>query len=311
MCRDRQASFARPGQKARYCGPCCVGKNMIDVFSKRCKCGNFALFGFHGKKTVCGKCKEDGMENFNVKKCKCGHQMSFGFPGGKAVCCSKCKEDGMVNVKDDMCKCGNFVSFGFLGGRPVCCSKCKEDDMENLNAKRCPGYGGVPCPVVTLLDNNHDYCLACDPDESRRATRRKDEAAFFDFLAKNNVDVAQRDFPVHYRCINTTKKYSLIDGVIIAKDVVVCLELDEDAHEYYDPVCEEARMHDASAELKLAYPDHRIAWIRVNPHIKKNGKRDVSRKAKKVRDERHHEALTLIRDVLRNPQDCIEYVGYQ
>jgi hypothetical protein len=36
----------------------------------------------------------------------------------------------------------------------------------------------------------------------------------------------------------------------------------------------------------------------------------VSRTAKKVRDERHREALLLIHDVLKNPRDCIEYVGY-
>ena len=182
--------------------------------------------------------------------------------------------------------------------------------MVDVKHATCPGYDGVPCPVVTRLADGKDYCLMCDPDESRRAARLKDETAFFDFLAENGVSVTQRSYRIDYRCINTVKKYSLIDGVIITADVVVCLELDEDAHENYDPTCEKARMNDASAELKIAFPDRPIEWIRVNPHTKKDGKRDVSRAAKKVRDERHREALLLIRDVLENPRGLIEYVGY-
>jgi len=183
--------------------------------------------------------------------------------------------------------------------------------MINVVNKTCPGYDGVPCPIITQLSNGKEYCLVCDPDDSRRAARLKDETAFFDFLAENGVSVTQRSYRIDYRCIDTTKKYSLIDGVVVAADVVVCLELDEDAHENYDKICEEARMHDASAELKIAFPDRPIAWIRVNPHIKKDGKRDVSRAAKKVRDEQHRKALVLIRDVLENPRDCTKYVGYK
>ena len=379
MCNDRTALYARPNQKPRYCGPCCVGKNMIDVVhnkcpcgtrpshgfpdgkaecckeckkpgmvnvvSKTCPCGKQMVFGFPGgKMECCSECKKPGMINVKSKKCPCGKQPVFGFPGGKAECCSECKKPGMVNVVSpkclcgirasygfpggkpvccseckkpgmvdivhDKCPCGKQMNYGFPGGKPVCCSECKEPDMVDVVHKTCPGYDGVPCPVATYLSNGKEYCLVCDPDDSRRTNHRKDEAAFFDFLAENGIDVTQREYRIDYRCIDTTKKYSLIDGVIIAADVVVCLELDEDAHENYDPVCEEARMNDASAELKIAFPDRPVAWIRVNPHIKKDGKRDVSRAARKVRDERHRKALVLIRDVLENPRSCIEYIGY-
>jgi hypothetical protein len=365
MCRDKKALYARPKQKPRYCGPCCVGKNMIDVRNNKCPCGKTASFGFSGGKAECCKeckkpgmvnvvspkcpcgkipsygfsggprvccdnCKKPGMLNIASKKCQCGHQMSFGFPDEKAMCCSECKEPGMVNVAAKMCSCGKIPSYGFSGEKAVCCSECKEPGMVNVAAKMCqcgkipsygfsggprecckeckkpgmvnvvsktcPGYDGAPCPVITQLTYGREYCLVCDPDDSPRCVRLKDARAFFDFLAETDID--------------TTKKYSLIDGVIVAADIAVCLELDEDAHEHYDKMCEEARMHDASAELKIAFPDRPIAWIRVNPHIKKDGRRDVSRNAKKVRDERHREALLLIRDVLKNPRDCIEYVGY-
>jgi hypothetical protein len=186
---------------------------------------------------------------------------------------------------------------------------CREDGMENVMGKKCQGYNGVECPTNYRLANGREYCLACDPDESRRLDRKRDEAAFFNFLDKY-ITITQREFPVHYRCIDTDKTMAFIDGIIITKDIVVCLELDEDAHEAYDKSCEEARMHNVSAELKFAYPGHIIAWVRVNPHTKKKDTRDTSKKALKIRDQRHQEALKIIEDILRNPKDCIEYVGY-
>ena len=345
MCNDRQASYARPGQKQKYCGPCCIGKNMIDVrnnkcpcghqmnfgspdgkaeccskckkpgmvdvVSPKCPCGTIPSYGFpNGPRVCCSECKKPGMVDVKNPKCPCGIRASFGFPGGKAECCKECKKPGMIDVKHDKCPCGKIPSYGFPGGPRVCCNACKKPGMIDVINKTCPGYDGVPCSVATRLMEGKEYCLACDPDDSRRTVRLKDETAFFDFLAENGVSVTQRSYRIDYRCIDTAKKYSLIDGVIIAADVVVCLELDEDAHEQYDSVCEEARMNDASAELKIAFPDRPIAWIRVNPHTKKDGKRDVSRAAKKVRDERHRKALVLIRDVLENPWGGIKYVGY-
>jgi len=303
-------SYGFPDGKAVRCSEC-KEPGMVDVVSKKCSCGTRSSYGFPGKKAECCKeCKKPGMIDVVHDKCPCGIRPSYGFPDGKAVRCSECKEPGMVDVVSKMCPCGHQMSFGLPGGKAVCCSECKEPGMIDVKHKTCPGRDGVPCPVVTRLADSKEYCLVCDPDDSRRAVRKKDETAFFDFLAENGVGVTQREYRIDYQCIDTYKKYSLIDGVIVAADVVVCLELDEDAHEQYDPTCEEARMHDASAELKIAFPDRPIAWIRVNPHIKKDGRRDVSRAAKKVRDERHRKALLLIHDVLENPRDCIEYVGY-
>jgi len=243
-------------------------------------------------------------------KCPCDNRPVYGVSGGKPVCCRECKEPEMVDVVSPKCPCGKHPAYGFPDGKVECCNTCKKPGMVDVKGKTCPGYDGVPCPVVTYIKYGREYCLVCDPDDSRRTTRLKDETAFFDFLAENDVSVTQRSYRIDYQCIDTSKTRSEIDGVIVTPKIVVCLELDEDAHEQYDPVCEEARMNDASAELKIAFPNHSVAWVRVNPHIKKDGRRDVSRRARKVRDERHREALLLIRNVLENPRDCIEYVGY-
>jgi len=305
----KQPKFGFPDGKATCCAVC-KEYGMEDVVNKKCPCGKRPHFGFPGEKAVCCMgCKKDGMENVKSRRCPCGKRPSFGFPGRNAVCCSGCKEYGMEDVASKKCPCGKIPKFGFPDGKATCCAVCKEYGMENVKSRRCQGYNGVPCPTNYCTRNDREYCIACDPDDSRRLDRKRDEAAFFNFIEKH-ITITQREFPVHYKCIDTNKTMAFIDGILITKDIVVCLELDEDAHEAYDKGCEEARMHNVSAELKFAYPGHYVAWIRVNPHTKKNGKRDTSSRALKIRDKRYQEALDIIKNILQNPRDCIEYVGY-
>ncbi|AGE57759.1 hypothetical protein ATCVNTS1_738L [Acanthocystis turfacea Chlorella virus NTS-1] len=306
----KQASFGLPGKKPT----CCVGCKtpvMEDVVSKKCSCGKTPSFGLPGEKpTCCAGCKEPGMKDVRSKKCPCGKIPSFGPPGEKPTCCAGCKERDMENVAHEKCPCGKQPSFGLPGEKPTCCVACKEDDMEDVRSKRCPGYNGNPCIVGYVLRYGFEYCHECDPDEARRVTKKRSEAAFFYFLKKSGVEVTQEQYWIEYRCIDTDKKRAEIDGVIITKDVVVCLELDEDAHESYPKLCEQTRMHNATAELMIAFPNHSIAWVRVNPHTKKDGKRDTTSHAKTIRNQRHKKALKIIKDILQNPRNCVEYIGY-
>ncbi|AGE49645.1 hypothetical protein ATCVCan0610SP_929R [Acanthocystis turfacea Chlorella virus Can0610SP] len=306
----KQPSFGLVKGKPTHCKECRT-PDMIDVRSKRCPCGNRPSFGIvDGKPTHCNECRTPDMKNVIANMCPCGKQPSFGLVKGHPTHCKECKTGDMKNVKDKMCQCGHHPSFGLVEGQPTHCKECKTNNMNDVINKRCQGYNGVPCPTDYLIGRGREYCLACDPDDSRRLDRKRDEAAFFNFLNKTDIAITQREFPVHYRCFDTNKTMAFVDGIIVTKDVVVCMELDEDAHETYDKGCEEARMHNVSAELKIAFPNHSIAWVRVNPHTKKNGKRDMSARALKLRDKRHQEALKIIKDILQHPKDCIEYVGY-
>lgn len=306
----KQPSFGFQGQKPTCCSTC-KEDGMEDVMHKRCSCGKRLSFGVPGgDPTRCGKCKEPGMEDVVSKKCPCGKQRTFGVPGGKPTHCGKCKEDGMENIVSKKCPCGIQPHFGFPGERPTCCAECRSIGMEDVTNKRCSGYNGNPCVVGYILQYGNEFCPECDPDKTRGLYKKRDEAAFFRFLKKSGVDVTQEQYYIDFRCIDTPRKRAEIDGVIITKDVVVCLELDEDAHESYPKSCEETRMHNATAELVIAFPNHKIAWVRVNPHTKKNGKRDTSKDAKRIRDKRHKEALGIINNILQNPRDCIEYIGY-
>jgi hypothetical protein len=70
-------------------------------------------------------------------------------------------------------------------------------------------------------------------------------------------------------------------------------------------------MHNATAELRLEYPEHCIAWVRINPNIlNKIGNRDRTLKGRKVRDKRHEEAKDVINKLCTKPSDCVKYVGY-
>ncbi|AGE57644.1 hypothetical protein ATCVNTS1_422R [Acanthocystis turfacea Chlorella virus NTS-1] len=303
-------SFGFPGKKPTHCDTC-KQDGMVNVRNTKCLCGKQPVFGLSGERpTHCAICKTPGMINVVAKVCHCGKQPAFGFPGERPTHCRKCMEPGMKDVISKTCICGKRASFGYSDGIPSHCVQCKEYDMEDVRSKRCPGYDGNPCREIKILCYGREYCLECDPDTSRRLYRKRDEAAFFNFLKKYGIEITQREFPVHYRCIDTNRKMAFVDGIIITKNNVVCLELDEDAHEWYGTGCDETRMHNVSAELKIAYPYHSIAWVRVNPHTKKNGKRDTSYGATKIRNQRHQEALEIIKDILENPRDCIEYVGY-
>jgi hypothetical protein len=311
-CGKRQPSLGLPGDKRpTWCRDCPEKpKDAINVVSKKCSCGNVPSYGVQGDKrpTWCSKCKPDSAVNVKHNKCSCGNIPSYGVHDDKRpTWCSKCKPDGAIDVMNKKCPCGNNPSYGLVGDtKRVWCMSCKPDDAIDVLNKICPGYNGIPCPVRTFLMNGKEYCLSCDPDESRRLPRKKDEHAFFMFLEKHNIEVTQREYRIDYRCVETSKSHAFIDGVIITPDIVICLEVDEDAHRNYS--CDEARTNFASHELLLAYPKHHISWVRVNPTI---GNFDRSDKALRLRNDRYSEAVSSIRELLNKPRTEIIYIGYE
>ncbi|AGE58475.1 hypothetical protein PBCVNY2B_713L [Paramecium bursaria Chlorella virus NY2B] len=308
-CGKSQPKFGFLGEKTIWCSKC-KPDDAVDIVNKKCKCGtSYPSYGRSGEtiRIWCSECKPDDAIDVVNKKCKCGNRMSFGFEGQSAEFCGECKPDDAIDVVNKKCKCGNRPSFGFEGQSAQWCFDCKPDDAFDVIHKICIGYDDVPCPVRTRLTDGKQYCVSCDPDESRRLSRKKDEHAFFCFLDKHNIHVTQREYRIDYRCVETSKSHAFIDGVIITPDIVLCLEVDENAHIQYEPGCDEARMHLASTELLLAFPKHHISWIRVNPTIRDY---DRSNKALRLRDERYFEAVLSIRDILANPRTEILYIGY-
>ncbi|AAC96920.1 hypothetical protein PBCVKS1B_550L [Paramecium bursaria Chlorella virus KS1B] len=308
-CGKSQPYFGLPGEKPIWCSKCPEkSKEATNVKNKKCRCGKSQpYFGLQdGKPEWCSKCKPKEASDIKNKKCQCGKNLVFGLLGQKAEFCGTCKPEDAVNVVSKKCKCGKQPYFGFPGQKAIWCGDCKPQYTIDVKNKICSGYDGVPCPVRTQLTYGKQYCLSCDPDESRRLPRKKDEHAFFCFLDKHDIDVTQREYRIDYKCVDTSKSHAFIDGVIITPDIVICLEVDEDAHKSY--ACDEARTNFASTELLLAFPEHHIAWVRVNPTI---GNFDRGDKALRLRDERYFEAILSIRDLIQNPRTEIIYIGYE
>ncbi|AGE57399.1 hypothetical protein PBCVNEJV4_558L [Paramecium bursaria Chlorella virus NE-JV-4] len=305
----KQPIYGLPDDKRPTWCSKCKPNYAVDVVSKKCPCGKYASFGLPGdtKRIWCKDCKPDNAVDVSNKKCPCGKQPSFGLPDDKRpTWCKDCKPNYAVNVVNKKCPCGKNATYGLPDDkRPTWCSKCKPDDAIDVKSKMCLGYNGIKCPVRTRLMYGKQYCISCDPDETRRLPRKKDEHSFFCFLEKYGIDVTQREYRIDYKCVETSKSHAFIDGVIITPNIVICLEVDEDAHRNY--ACDEARTNFASHELLLAFPEHHIAWVRVNPTI---GNFDRSDKALKIRDERYFETVLSIRDLLQNPRNEIFYIGY-
>jgi hypothetical protein len=170
------------------------------------------------------------------------------------------------------------------------------------------GYCGIPCPVKYgyIIDSVCQYCLSCDPDDSRREKFKKYEIAFFKYI-KGKIDVRRREFIVKYDPNETSKKFARLDGVVFGKDVIVCLEIDENGHENYE--CDESRMNMVTAELLQEYPNTNVCWIRVNPTTKhKNQWGDAARRE---RAKRFDAAIDVVRDVLKNKKTDTVRIGFE
>ena len=140
-CGKSQPNFNEPGEtKPTRCSSCKTD-TMVNVVSKRCKCGKYPSFNEPGKTTpiCCSSCKTDTMINVVSKICKCGKYPSFNEPGKTTpICCSSCKTDTMVSVVSNKCQCGKHPIFNEPGEtKPICCSSCKTDTMIDMINKKC------------------------------------------------------------------------------------------------------------------------------------------------------------------------------
>jgi hypothetical protein len=297
-----------PGERKPICCSKCKTDEMINVVDKKCPCGKIPSFNVPGENigVACLDCKIDDMINVVSKKCPCGYRPYFNIPGKiVGVCCKRCKHDGMINVVSKKCPCGSRPNFNMTGKTVgICCSKCKTDGMTNVVSKICPGYD-TECPVRTQLSQGQLYCISCDPNDARRKLFKRYEEAFFGYV-KDKINVQQREFVVSFDPSETAKKFARLDGIVFGDNVITCLEIDEDGHQYYE--CDEHRMHLVTAELLQKYPDHAVSWIRVNPTV--DAKSQWSKSSKAIREKRFEDVVSSVRDVLKNRDTRVVYIGF-
>lgn len=302
-------SFNLPGETIGVCCNECKTPGMIDVINKRCACGNRSYYNLP-EETIglyCRNCKMPKMIDVVNKKCACGKRPSFNLPGKTiGVCCYECKMQNMLNVVNKRCSCGKIPSFNLPGEAiGVCCKECKTPEMTDVINKKCTGYDGEKCPGGYLLVPGCQYCLSCDPDDSRRDKFKKYENAFFRHI-KGKIDVKRREYIVSYDPLETSKKFARLDGIVFGDNIIVCLEVDENGHACY--ACDETRMHLVTAELLQQYPGVDVCWIRVNPTTQHKNPWGIA--AKRVRAERFDAVVKVVNNVLKNNMTNVVYIGF-
>lgn len=183
--------------------------------------------------------------------------------GGKATCCVKCKTGDMINVRHRKCKCGKQICFKLPGGKVAThCIKCKTEGMIDIKYKRC-----LSKFCDTRVEKKYDgYCTHCFanlfPDDSRTAKIQKNskEIKVVNYISQN-VDGFIHDKPLYMDlkggCCDSRRR---IDLRKLINGTILCIEIDENEHKYYNTKDE----HDRYDNLFMDFSGKYI-FIRYNP----------------------------------------------
>ena len=279
-CGKAIPSFGLTGDKRATCCSLCKKEGMVNITAKKCKCGKAQpTLGFKTDKkpSCCASCKTNEMVNILDKKCACGKsQPVFANKGDTlAVCCASCRTDDMINIVVRMCKCGRAQPvFGLKADKkPTCCINCKGVEMIDIMSKKCKGLinyqgkGDIVCPYDFRAKEKYSYyCTKCFeqnfPDDPRTLMIRHktEETVVKEYLARH-----YKDF-IHDTVIWTDQEDCTcrrrIDFRCLIGNTLLCVEVDENQHKYYD----DSDTIERYDELMLTQ-GAKMIFIRFNPHI--------------------------------------------
>ncbi len=273
-CNLKQPNFNFPTEsKGLYCGDC-KKDGMVDVKNTKCiKCNlKRPLYNIptESKGLYCGDCKKDGMVDVKSPKCiTCNLKIPyFNFPTeSKRLYCCDCKKDGMIDVANPKCITCNLTRpvFNFpTESKGLYCGYCKLPDMVNVKDKKCITN---LCQQLSQKDN---YCMRCyyfhNPLKKPKRLKVKEEEVV------NYIKQEFKDIEL------ITDKALIGDGLCLNNrpDVLIHLnkhsiivEIDENQHKWYNPICDEARINNIQEALNRP-----IIIIRFNPDAyTENGKK--------------------------------------
>jgi len=140
--------------------------------------------------------------------------------------------------------------------------------MVNLKTKRCDH-----CESTSANSKYDKKCARCffvlHPNDERLTNYKTREHAFMLPLKKYFKDI-DIDMILDKR-IEGGQSKRRPDGLIRCKDYSVVVEIDEDQHAGYDPLCENCRIMEIFQDLG----NRKIVFIRLNPdaYMKKDGKK--------------------------------------
>ena len=315
----KRPNFNLPGErKGKWCVSCPdKHPDAIDVEHKRCPCGKRPKFNLPGERNGkwCVSCPDKPPDAIDVEheRCTCGKIPSLNLPDErKGKWCASCpdKHPDAVNVIDKKCPCGKKPSFNLPGyTHAIWCNSCPEKSVYAINIRYniCCGEDDSGCPNSRYVMNGHTYCIECDPNKARQRKRYKRyEESFFEYI-KDKIDIFKREYKVTFEPNDNGRKSASIDGIVLGNDIIICIEVDENKHIYYED--DNIRMKLATNVLTKGFPSHSIAWVRVNPTIIES-KNQWSKNSIKIRHRRFEDVVTIVNELSTHPEHCIKYVGF-
>ncbi len=158
-------------------------ETMIAAYGYHCEnCGQEARYNFEGfSPAYCKECKIDEMINVRTKRCKCGNIPFYGYrTDGKILCCGSCMEDGMINLTKQKCiitGCELKSTYGNEKGIPLMCKKhglergmertslvCEVENCNNSGMYGDIGNSDRRClthKLETDINVHHTRCKKC------------------------------------------------------------------------------------------------------------------------------------------------------
>jgi hypothetical protein len=297
-------------------------ENMIDIVHKTCYfpgCKTQPSFNYIGDKIgiYCSLHKKDNMFDIRNKKCDyigCCRQKFYNFENETiALFCSDHKKPEMVNVirKKKIClydSCKTQPSFNYFGEEVgLYCDKHKKENMINVIIQKCKGNF---CLGTSANPKYKGYCSSCyqnlfpnDPLTLQIRCKTK-ELAVRDFITLN-FEGFTHDKPLWTGNCDCTHRRR-IDFRKLIGNTLLCIEVDENQHKFYDEKEEEIRYDD----LYMLHSG-KFIFIRFNPDKFKNKdgkslnpmlytrlpllKEEIEKQVKRIENEDNKELLEIIK----------------
>ena len=264
-CNLKIPNFNLPTEsKALYCFNC-KKPDMVDIKHPKCITCNLKIPNFNlpteSKALYCFNCKKPDMVDIKSPKCI---TCNLKYPiynlatESKALYCNDCKKPDMVNVVSTKCITCNLKIPNFnlpTESKALYCFNCKKPDMVNVVSTKCITES---CEQFSQKDK---YCRRCyyfhNPSKKPKRLKVKEEEVV-NYLKQEFKDIEM-----------ITDKALIGNGLCLKNrpDVLIHLnkhsiivEIDEEQHKFYNPICDEARINNIQEALNRP-----IIIIRFNP----------------------------------------------
>jgi len=276
-CNKKQPIFNIPTEsKWLYCNDCKL-PDMIDVKNTKCitcnKKNPTYNISTERKALYCNNCKLPGMIDVKHTKCITCKKIrpTYNIPTeSKGLYCNDCKLPDMIDVLNPKCITCNKKQPHFnlpTESKALYCGDCKLPGMVDVKRPKC---------ITNLCEQfsqKDKYCWRCyyfhNPSKKPKRLKVKEEEVV-NYLKQEFKDIEM-----------ITDKALIGDGICLNNrpDVLIHLnkhsiiiEIDEEQHRYYNPICDEARINNIQEALNRP-----IIIIRFNPDAYiENGKKVLS-----------------------------------